>query len=71
MCKKVQLVYFKERGTEFINICIENQIETYQILKVIDFTSERKCMSVLVKNQDGKIINYIKGADESIAGKLL
>jgi magnesium-transporting ATPase (P-type) len=38
---------------------------------VIDFTSERKCMSVLVKNLDGKIINYIKGADESIAGKLL
>ena len=27
-------------------------------------------MSVLVKNQDGKIINFIKGADESIAGKL-
>lgn len=33
---------------------------------MIDFTSDRKKMSVIVKDSDGRYINFIKGADEAI-----
>ena len=42
----------------------------YEIVKVEEFTSERKRMSVLVKDQSGQIINFIKGADMAIIPRL-
>jgi magnesium-transporting ATPase (P-type) len=42
-------------------------IETYRILKVFEFTSDRKMMSVIVKRvTDGKLIVFSKGADGAI-----
>jgi len=43
-------------------------IQNYIILDKIDFTSSRRCMSILVKNEANEIILYIKGADEVIFG---
>jgi phospholipid-translocating ATPase len=41
--------------------------EEYQILKVIEFSSDRKMMSVIVKSKDnGKILAFTKGADDKI-----
>lgn len=41
------------------------------MLKVIEFTSERKKMSVVVKrDSDGRVFNFIKGADSGIMNVL-
>lgn len=40
-------------------------------MRVIEFTSDRKRMSVIVKNLDnGQIINFSKGADNSIIPRI-
>lgn len=35
----------------------------YKILNLLDFTSKRKRMSVIVRDEDGSIILFCKGAD--------
>ena len=57
-----------ERDSNSIKIRIDqNIIEQYEILRVVEFDSNRKRMSVIVKRfSDGKIINFIKGADIAI-----
>jgi magnesium-transporting ATPase (P-type) len=41
-------------------------------MKVVDFTSDRKRMSVVVKREsDGKVINFIKGADIAIIPRMI
>jgi len=65
-------------GYEFINRTHESVIirtssgveESYEILNVIEFTSTRKRMSVIVKNPRGEIKLYIKGADSVILERL-
>lgn len=49
-----------ERGTE----------RTYSILALLDFSSSRKRMSILVRNEDGKMKLYTKGADSVILQRL-
>jgi len=42
--------------------------EEYKILKVFEFTSDRKMMSVIVKRvTDGKYFVFTKGADDKVA----
>ncbi|MCJ1381255.1 hypothetical protein MMC17_004364 [Xylographa soralifera] len=45
-------------------------IEEYQILHVIEFTSDRKRMSVIVRMPDGRISLFCKGADSTIKNLL-
>ena len=40
--------------------------ETYELLHILDFTSERKRMSILIKDQQGSILLLCKGADSII-----
>lgn len=42
----------------------------YEILNVLDFTSDRKRMSTIVRTPSGKIKLYIKGADSMIYDRL-
>jgi len=49
MCKEVGFIHFKERNSDCITISVQGQIEKYEILRVIEFTSARKKMSVIVK----------------------
>ena len=42
----------------------------YEILETLQFTSERSCMSVLVRRPDGKLVLYCKGSDEVLLEKL-
>ena len=39
---------------------------SYQILNVLEFNSARKRMSVIVKNEEGKIFLFSKGADRYV-----
>ena len=51
---------------------MKGSVEKYEILKVVDFTSDRKRMSVVVKREnDGKVINFIKGADIAIIPRMV
>jgi len=69
----------KCQGYEFLNKDSQNiisvktpfQILTYELLNVLEFTSSRKRMSVIIKdNQNGEIWLLTKGAD-SVIEKLL
>ncbi|KAG0683758.1 hypothetical protein C6P40_001322 [Pichia californica] len=48
----------------------EPEFTTYEILDVVEFSSARKRMSVIVKFPDGKIILFCKGADNIIMERL-
>ncbi|KAI5632367.1 cation transport ATPase (P-type) domain-containing protein [Phthorimaea operculella] len=45
---------------------IGDQTEMYERLQVIEFTSERKRMSVIVRDKDGKIWLFCKGAESAV-----
>ena len=45
--------------------------EQYEILNVLEFTSDRKRMSVIARTPTGKIKLYCKGADTVIYERLL
>lgn len=72
MCKETNFVHFKERTSDKIFIELEGgKIETYKILHMIEFTSGRKRMSIIVKREeDDKVFNFIKGADMAIIPRL-
>lgn len=71
MCKDVGFTSFVERSSDTITIDAQGTSETYKVLKIIDFTSDRKRMSVIVKREsDGKVINFIKGADMAIIPRI-
>lgn len=69
MCKKVGKVTFKDRSSDQIYIQVGDLEEQYQILKVNDFTSARKRMSVVLK-KGNKIYSFVKGADTIIMDRL-
>ncbi|KAI0452434.1 phospholipid-translocating P-type ATPase [Xylaria acuta] len=48
----------------------EGVVETYEILKVIEFSSSRKRMSIVVRMPDGRICVICKGADNVIMSRL-
>lgn len=45
-------------------------VHKFELLNVCEFTSTRKRMSVIVKDEDGKIILMCKGADSVILERL-
>lgn len=47
-----------------------NKTLKYQLLNVIEFTSARKRMSIIVQDPEGKIIIMTKGADSHIIPRL-
>ena len=56
------------------NIVIHNketgEKEKYELLNVVEFTSARKRMTVVIKREDGKIICMTKGADSHLLPRL-
>ena len=59
-----------DRSASSIVVNWNGQSETFRILAVIEFTSERKMMSVLAQRSDGQAILFSKGADSAIASRL-
>ena len=66
-------VEFSERNSNNM-IIIHDKIKKthyqFELLNVIEFTSTRKRMSVIVKNWENKIICMTKGADSIIVPRL-
>ncbi|CAJ2507110.1 Uu.00g082960.m01.CDS01 [Anthostomella pinea] len=44
--------------------------ETYEVLDVIEFSSKRKRMSIIIRMPDGRICVFCKGADDVILARL-
>ncbi|XP_077332109.1 phospholipid-transporting ATPase IK-like isoform X1 [Lithobates pipiens] len=61
---------FLARTQESITISEMGTEVTYKILALMDFTSDRKRMSILLRNEEGKIKLYTKGADSVILQRL-
>ncbi|TFK47398.1 phospholipid-translocating P-type ATPase [Heliocybe sulcata] len=61
---------FVARSKDFIDIEVMGQTERYAPLKTLEFNSTRKRMSVIVRNSEGKIILFCKGADSVIYERL-
>ncbi|XP_021894272.1 phospholipid-transporting ATPase 2 [Carica papaya] len=58
---------FVNRNANILEIRFNSSIIQYEVLETLEFTSDRKRMSVVVKDsQNGKIILLSKGADEAI-----
>ena len=57
---------FDTRTPNHVEIDALGTREHYEILNVLEFTSTRKRMSVIVRNSAGKIKLYCKGADTVI-----
>ncbi|KAL5287332.1 ATP8A1 family protein [Megaselia abdita] len=61
---------FDNRTPEFVEIDILGEKERYEILNVLEFTSTRKRMSVIIRAPNGEIKLYCKGADTVIFERL-
>jgi magnesium-transporting ATPase (P-type) len=63
--------FFKDRDEED-NLIVDNQgtIVKYKLLHVIEFNSDRKRMSVVVRTEDNRIMIICKGADSIINARL-
>ncbi|RCN37538.1 hypothetical protein ANCCAN_16542 [Ancylostoma caninum] len=57
---------FRARTPQSITIEVMGKEEVYELLCILDFNNERKRMSVITKNSQGKIRLYCKGADMMI-----
>lgn len=66
-------ITFKERD-EDSNVVVHNKFskedQEYELLHVIEFTSTRKRMSVVVRSPEGKVLVMTKGADSIILPRL-
>ncbi|XP_023288941.1 probable phospholipid-transporting ATPase IA isoform X3 [Orussus abietinus] len=61
---------FDTRTPAYVEIVALGERQRYEILNVIEFTSARKRMSVIVRTPEGKIKLFCKGADSVIYEKL-
>ena len=61
---------FVGRSNSSIDIEVMGQPERYIPLRVLEFNSSRKRMSVIVRNPEGKLVLYTKGADSVIYARL-
>ncbi|CAB3401820.1 unnamed protein product [Caenorhabditis bovis] len=65
-----QNVVFHTRQPQKVTCKVLDDDQTFEILDVIDFTSDRKRMSVIVKDAQGIIKLYTKGAETVIFERL-
>ncbi|KAF8310990.1 phospholipid-transporting ATPase 1 [Clavulina sp. PMI_390] len=61
---------FLARSNSALEIEVMGQVERYAPLKVLEFNSTRKRMSIIVRSPEGRIILYTKGADSVIYARL-
>ncbi|KAL1533410.1 putative phospholipid-transporting ATPase 4 [Salvia divinorum] len=66
-CRRTQSsIFVRERYRPF-----EEPVEReYKVLNLLDFTSKRKRMSVIVRDEDGQIFVFCKGADSIVFDRL-
>ncbi|CAF3403244.1 unnamed protein product [Rotaria socialis] len=68
--KQLDVVFFS-RTPDTVTINFFGEKEEYQILNVLEFTSDRKRMSVIIRTPRNEIKLYCKGADNVIMERLV
>ncbi|KAH7851814.1 hypothetical protein Vadar_016812 [Vaccinium darrowii] len=66
-CKRTQSTIFVRERDPYSKEPIQRE---YKILNLLDFTSKRKRMSVIVRDEDGQLLLLCKGADSIIFDRL-
>lgn len=61
---------FVGKGKDYVDIEVMGQTERYTPLRMLEFNSTRKRMSVIMRSPDGRLILYCKGADSVIYARL-
>ncbi|KAI9364414.1 hypothetical protein DFJ73DRAFT_809180 [Zopfochytrium polystomum] len=61
---------FLRRLDSFVEVDIIGQTRRYEILNVLEFSSDRKRMSVVMRRPEGQIVILVKGADSIIFERL-
>lgn len=62
---------FKSRGAKGVaNVVLQDQEKQFVILNVLEFSSDRKRMSVIVKDPEGALLLLTKGADSVMKTRL-
>ena len=61
-CRDVGIV-FKTRTSDSIVVDYLGEERKYKLLNIVEFTSTRKRMTIVVRDPDGSIVAYSKGAD--------
>ncbi|KAM4889337.1 phospholipid-transporting ATPase IK [Thomomys bottae] len=61
---------FRSRTQDAVTVLELGEERVYQVLAMMDFNSYRKRMSVLVRNPEGSIYLYTKGADTVVLERL-
>ena len=61
---------FASRQPEKITVKFLEEEREYQVLNVLEFNSDRKRLSVIVKDKEGTIKLYCKGADNVIVPRI-
>jgi len=56
-------VVFLERSLSHLVIMVNRKRRVFQILQLLEFDSNRKRMSVIVKTEENEVVLYCKGAD--------
>eukprot|EP00164_Ancoracysta_twista_P003829 GFYU01005137.1.p1 GENE.GFYU01005137.1~~GFYU01005137.1.p1 ORF type:complete len:1530 (-),score=451.33 GFYU01005137.1:156-4745(-) len=61
---------FVGRSVSSVDVKIQGKIRSYELLQTLEFNSDRKRMSVVVRAPDNRIIILSKGADSVILSRL-
>jgi len=61
---------FKNRSQASITLEMLGKEVTYEVLNVMEYSSERGCMSVIARSPDGTVRLYCKGADSKVMKKI-
>ena len=59
-----------ERATRSITILVEGNEEKYEILSTLEFTPDRKMMSIILRTPQKKIVMFTKGADSFVKKRI-
>ncbi|XP_035434011.2 phospholipid-transporting ATPase IF [Spodoptera frugiperda] len=65
VAERFDITFLGEEGNDLV-LKVGEHTEMYERLQIIEFTSERKRMSVILRDRDGKIWLYCKGAESSV-----
>lgn len=61
---------FVQRSSSSVTLSLHGALHTFEVLSMLDFSSERQRMSVIIRWPDGKVKLYCKGSDAIMLGLL-
>lgn len=60
----------RSRSPDEVEVGIKGEVSRLKVLRVQQFDSNRKCMSVAMRTPTGQVVLYVKGADSTVLGAL-